>query len=160
MMTPQIVFRRFLTGLVLGCALGVIYGFLRPARKKKTLWADLVFGGFALWIYAHYGFGVCRGDLRMGYLVAPILGAFAWDRSVGRWLLPIFGELWQFLALLCRPIRKFFAKGKDFVKFLLARWKKWVTIKWRKHRNRTVQEGENNGHNEKSVQPYSRSISP
>ena len=159
-MTPQIAFRRFLTGVVLGCAIGIIYGFLRPARRKKATWSDFIFAIFVLWVYVHYGFGVCRGDLRIGYLVAPIAGAFAWDRTVGRWLLPIFGELWQFFALICWPVRKIFAKGKDFVKFLLARCKKWVTIKWRKHRNRTVQEGENNGHNEKSGQPYSHSKSP
>ena len=114
-MAPDVAFTRFVTGLVLGCALGVIYGFLRPARRKKAFWADLIFGIFAIWVYLHYGFGVCRGDLRMGYFVAPIVGAIAWDRTVGRWLEPIFGELWQFLAEIGGLFRKISAKGKVFV---------------------------------------------
>lgn len=152
MTAPQIAFRRFLTGLVLGCALGLIYGFLRPARQKKAFWADLLFGGLAVWVYAHYGFAVCRGDLRMGYFVAPIASAFLWDRSVGRWLAPIFRKLWQFFAIIGRPLEKIFIKGRDFVKFLFARWKKWGTMEWKKRRNsRTSQEGANYERKEKSV---------
>ena len=132
MNTPEVAFRRFVIGLVFGCALGIVYGFLRPVRRGKAIGSDLVFAVVTGWVYLYYGFAVCRGDLRMGYLAAPILGAILWDRTVGRWLRPIFDGFWKIIAKILRPVREFKKKSRVFVKFLFATGKKWVTIKCKK----------------------------
>jgi hypothetical protein len=134
MTTPEVAFWRFLTGLVLGCVLGIIYGLLRPVRRGKAIFPDLVFAFFTGWIYLYYGFALCRGDLRMGYLAAPILGAIAWDRSVGQWLRPIFDGFWRIIVKIFRPVGKILKKSRIFVKFLFASGRKWVTMKKRYRR--------------------------
>ena len=48
----------------------------------------------------NYGFAVCGGDLRMGYILPPLISAFCWDRTVNRWLQPVFAGFWHFLHLL------------------------------------------------------------
>jgi hypothetical protein len=68
----------------------------------------------------------------MGYFAAPILGAIAWDRSVGWWLRPIFAWFWRWAAKISRPFRKIPEKLWIFAKFLFATGKKWVTIKCKK----------------------------
>jgi hypothetical protein len=140
MSTPEIAFQRFLTGLALGCLLGVVYGFLRPVRRGKAILPDLVFAFFTGWGYLYYGFAVCRGDLRMAYFAAPILGAIVWDRSIGRWLRPIYDGFWKCIGKILGPFRKIMKKTWIFVKFLFASGKKWVTIKCtnRKHPEKGV----------------------
>ena len=124
MTTPEIAFKRFTAGLMFGCLLGVYYGFLRPLRRKRTFFPDLLFVAAAGWIYLYYGFNLCRGDLRMGYVAAPILGAVAWDLTVGRWLMPIYAGLWGILGGMLRPFQFFFKKICIFIKFLFATGKK------------------------------------
>ena len=68
MTTPAAAWERFVTGLVFGCVLGIFYGFLRPLQRGKAVIPDLIFVGFAGWIYLIFGFAVCRGDLRMAGL--------------------------------------------------------------------------------------------
>ena len=52
-------------GLLLGGGLGLLYGFLRFFRPRWL--GDLLFVIvlFRTWLYL--GFGLCGGDLRMGY---------------------------------------------------------------------------------------------
>ena len=120
MTAPGTAFVRFFIGLALGCIIGLFYGFLRPLRKGKAVIPDLVFCLFAGWILLYYGFAVCRGDQRMGYLAAAGVGAIGWDRSFGRWLRPVFGGFWGFAAAMLRPIRKFFKKIRNFIKFFFG----------------------------------------
>ena len=91
MNTPAIAWNRFLTGLILGCVLGIIYGFFRPVRRGKAIVPDLIFAVFAIWIYLYHSFAICRGDLRMGYFASLILGAIGWEFTFGRWLQPVYG---------------------------------------------------------------------
>ena len=146
MISPDIAFRRFLTGLVLGCVLGIFYGFLRPVRRGKAVLSDLIFVLLAGWIYLYYGFAVCRGDLRMGYLAAPILGALAFDQGFGRWLRPVFDGFWRFFNAIFRPFQLLFKKIEKIIKFLFASWKKWGTIKRIEHQKKPPpSEGVKNG---------------
>lgn len=132
MSTPAVAFWRFAVGLVFGCVLGICYGFLRPTRRGRGILSDLVFVTFAGWVYLYYGFAVCRGDLRLGYSAAPVIGAIAWDRTVGWWLRPIFACFWRMVAKISRPFRKIPEKLWIFAKFLFASGKKWVTMNMRK----------------------------
>lgn len=129
MTEPTTAFRRFLIGLMLGCVLGLFYGFLRPIRRGKAVFADIIFVLFAGWVYLFYGFAVCRGDLRLGYILPPVLSAILWNWSFGRWLQPVFDGFWRFLSRIFKPFQRFFKKSGIFIKFLFASGKKWSKIK-------------------------------
>ena len=94
MTTPSVAFGRFVIGILLSCVIGLFYGFLRPVQKGRAILADAVFAVFAGWVLVHYGFGVCRGDLRLGYLFAAGAGAVGWDLTLGKWLRPVFWGFW------------------------------------------------------------------
>ena len=136
MTEPAIAFRRFLIGLFLGCTLGIVYGFLRPIRRGKAILADIIFMVFAGWVYLYYGFSVCKGDLRLGYTLPPILSAMAWNSLFTLWLQPIFDGFWLFVAKIFAPFQIFFKKSMFFIKFLFASGKKWVKIKSEEHTQR------------------------
>ena len=101
------------TGLCfgVGALLGLLYGFLRPLRPRHTGLSDLLFlpGFFYGWLYC--GFAICRGDLRLAYTAAMLLGIWITDRTVGRLLRPAFSFIWKVLAFLWSfftfPVRKF-----------------------------------------------------
>ena len=64
MTPPQVAAGRFLSALILGMGLGIVYAFLRPLGRKR--WpGDLVFVLCALWIWTELTFRICRGDVRM-----------------------------------------------------------------------------------------------
>jgi hypothetical protein len=141
--------------------LGLFYGFLRPIRRGKAILPDLIFVAAAGWIYVYYGFAICRGDLRMGYMAAPLLGAILWDRLFGRWLLPIYGGIWQLFAGICRPFLRICKKIWDFIKFLFASVKKWGTMKRKERRGKKPpHKGVSYERKEKSLQSYPADLPP
>ena len=133
MTAPYLAAQRFAIACLLGCALGAYYGFLRPLRPKWTTLSDILFllGGFWVWIYL--GFGICGGDLRMGYTAGLFLGGIVFERTVGRWLRSLFRTFWdvigKILGFFLLPVKKFFKIIADFTKFLFATGKKWGTMK-------------------------------
>ena len=136
-MTPEVAFGRFLMGVLCGGVIGLIYCFLRPLQRGRAVFADLLFVLGAGWALLYYGFAICRGDLRFGYLAAVAVGIFLFNRLCGWWLRPIFRIFWYSVGLFLLPVRKIFKKTRDFIKFLFASAKKWVTIK----RKRNAQKG-------------------
>ena len=84
-------------GLLLGCALGLYYEFLRPCRPRWL--GDLLFivALFRVWLYL--GFGLCGGDLRMGYSLSLPVGIFLWDGLFGTVLHPLFSFYLEALFL-------------------------------------------------------------
>ena len=109
--------------MLLGCGLGLFYGFLRPLRPKRTALSDLLFlpaMGYA-WLYL--GFAVCRGDLRLGYFSGLALGALAWESTIGKVLRPVFSGFWRIFALPFQKISHFF---KKYSKNYLHSAKKWL----------------------------------
>ena len=112
MTAPRVALGRFAAACLMGMALGLVYGFLRPVRRKAPGLGDFLFlltaGG--AWIYV--SFGVCMGDLRLGYTAGLFLGGFFWEWTVGRLLRPVFFGLWRFLSSVFR--------------FLLFPWKKFL----------------------------------
>ena len=136
MTTPSVAAGRFVIACLQGGFLGILYGFLRPLRPKRTAIADSLFIVGLLWTWLILSFDICRGDIRPGYTAGLFLGAWGFDRTVGRLLQPAFRGFWRGISWIFRsifyPIRKFFQKMWKFIKFLFASLKKWGTIKWNK----------------------------
>lgn len=76
--------------LVLGACLGLWYALLGILRLRWKNLADGLFvaGLFAAWVYL--GFGICGGDLRFFQSLGLLLGAGAFQLTVGR---PLTGVL-------------------------------------------------------------------
>ena len=129
MTAPGAAAGRFLSACLLGVGLGVVYAFLRPPRQKHPHLSDTLFllALFPAWIYL--GFGICGGDLRLGYTAGLFLGTWAGAATLGRLLQPLFCFLWKILTFPLHLLKKFFKKMKKIAKKLLASGKKWFTMK-------------------------------
>lgn len=124
-----------LEGLLLGAGLGLFYGFLRPVRPRWL--SDLAFIAALFWAWIYLGFGLCGGDLRMGYSLSLLVGIILWECTFGIFLRPVFSCFWKcfygtFLRVW-RLFKKLCKKVGDFINFLFARSKKWVTIECNQH---------------------------
>ncbi len=121
--------------LVMGCGLGVIYGFLQPLRQRWFADLLLLWALFAAWI--RLVFGLCGGDLRFAYSACLLLGMCLWHFTFGQWLRPVFTVFWNGLfrifRLILLPFKKTWTKMRKIRNFLFASGKKWVTIKCNKH---------------------------
>ena len=124
MMTPELTALRFLRGLILGLALGLWYGFLRPLGRRKRALADLLFlmGAFPVWVY--FSFAVCQGDLRIGYLSSLFVGGILFDMTLGRILRPLWRRFWRFAWIILQFPRKIVKKIHFFEKKRLHLGKK------------------------------------
>lgn len=120
----------FAIAFLMGLGLGLFYGFLRPLRPRLTWLADTLFvaGAFYAWLYL--GFAICRSDLRMGCVSGLFVGGFVWEMTAGRLLRGVFRAFWTGIF---RPVEIFLKKFRIFLKFLLCRRKKPVTIKCNKY---------------------------
>ena len=114
MIPPVLAARRLGIGCLVGLGLGLWYAALRPLRRKRNAPADLLFlaAAFAGWLW--HGFGVCRGDLRLGYSMGLPLGALAFDRLLGRRLAPVFDGFWRAVRKILEII---LLPGKVFLEF-------------------------------------------
>ena len=139
-MSPQVAARRLAIALLLGAALGIFYGFLRPLGRRVVLRDSLFLARWSL-AWLELGFGICAGDLRLGYLVAMAAGAAGWERLFGRALDPIFSIFWKFIRataqLLALPMKKI----SHFAKILFASGEKWGTIVRSSRRRRPTNSG-------------------
>ena len=99
-MTPETAFFRLVASLLLGAALGLLYGFLRPLGRRHRHLADGLVVLGAWWAYIYLGFGLCAGDLRLGYVWGLLAGAVVWEATAGRWLQPVFSGIWQILGAM------------------------------------------------------------
>lgn len=122
-------------GLLLGAGLGLFYGFLRDFRPRWL--GDLLFVTALFWIWIYLGFGLCGGDLRLAYSACLLAGIFLWEGTFGRFLRPVFSTFWKGVSRaflwIWLPYKKFWKKAGNFIKFLFARSKKWVTINYHDH---------------------------
>ena len=134
MMSPAVAAGRCLLTLVLGLLLGLLYGFLRPFRQRFRTLGDLCFLLLSMAALVYQSFGICRGDLRLGYLPILIAGGILWEQTAGRLLRKPFSLFWGlFFRIFSIPVvffKKFFRKTLLFLKKLFASGKKSGTIKW------------------------------
>lgn len=139
MIPPGVAAWRFAIACLYGTALGVIYSFLRPLRPGRTALADGLFSLALLFVWLQLGFRICRGDLRFGYTAGLLIGILIWELTLGKLLRPVFFGFWAGIGCLLRwilyPLRKIFQKSRQFIKFIFASLKKWVTILWNNRRS-------------------------
>jgi hypothetical protein len=128
MTAPALAARRFLLALAVGAGLGVVYGFLRPPRRRFTQIFDGIFVLVTLWAWVYLSFGLCKGELRFGYTMGMLLGAVLWEMTAGHLLRPVFAGFWKFLGYFWLPFEKLFTIFKVFLKKLFAKYKIWVTM--------------------------------
>ena len=111
MTAPALAAARFSAACLLGMGLGVIYGFLRPLRPRLTVLADLLFLVCFGMAWTYLGFGICQGDLRIGYFAGLPIGILLWDQTAGRLLRPVFSGFWRLvrkiLGVIFLPMVKF-----------------------------------------------------
>lgn len=111
MTAPAEAAGRFLWAVMLGAVLGGIYDWLRPLRPRHTWLSDGLFLASTGYMLVYLAFGVCRGDLRMGYLFGLLTGWFLWEWTVGMLLRPIFSGFWKIVAgiagFFCDLCKKF-----------------------------------------------------
>lgn len=117
---PAIAAQRFLAALAMGLGLGLCYGFLRPLKRVGNWLRDLLFLVCLMYAWVYLGFGVCGGDLRLGYFFGLPLGALLCDQTLGRLLRPVFFGFWNgifhVLSAIYRFLKKFFEKITFFAK--------------------------------------------
>ena len=98
-------------GFLLGCGLGLFYGFLRPVRPRWL--GDLLFIGMLFWLWIYLCFGLCGGDPRFAYTISLLTGTAVWEILFGSILSPVFSAFWKglhrFFSLVSLPFQ-FFAK--------------------------------------------------
>ena len=118
-------------GILLGCALALLYGFLRPFRPRWLGDLLFIYALFGAWVRLIFGF--CAGDPRFAYTMSLFAGFLLWEVLFGSILYAVFSSFWKriyrsvdgFLALL----KKILKKSGLFLISLYAKSKKWVTIK-------------------------------
>lgn len=132
MTAPAVAALRFFLACVLGLGLGVIYSFLRPLRPRLTGLSDALFVVSLLMAWVYLGFGICGGDLRLGYTAGLFVGLCLWEWTAGRLLRPLFFRFWWLLGRIFRvltaPVRAIFRFFPKIVKIVFAYRKKSGTI--------------------------------
>ena len=58
MMTPQTAARQLLGAFLLGLALGLVYGFLRPLSRRRRILGDGIFLLALGWAVVYLAFGI------------------------------------------------------------------------------------------------------
>lgn len=110
MTAPLDAGRCLLSAFALGFLPGLLHSFLQPLRRKHKHIADLFSVIALLWCWVYVGFGVCGGDLRMGYLGGMMAGFTLCIYTLGRWLQWLFHWFYAGIHRLLRNILAFFRK--------------------------------------------------
>ena len=119
MTTPATAAARFLWGMAFGIGLGILWDLLKPLARRHPHLCDLWFGPMLVWAWLEHGFGICQGDLRLGYTAALMVGWLAWEMTLGRALTRAIWGIWNFLARFMGPMAGYFGKKtKKFLYFL------------------------------------------
>ena len=136
MTAPEEAARRFLWACLLGLPLGAAYDFLRPLRPKFTAVSDGLFLLAAGWAWLYLGFGICRGDLRLGYSAGLLAGGLVWEGTAGVVFRPVSASFWKLVEGILQKMALPIKKISKFLKILFASGEKWVTIRWNNRRQK------------------------
>ena len=114
MTPPEVAAARIWAGLLLGLQLGIIWDLLKPLGRRHPHLCDLLFLPALSWAWLELGFGVCGGDLRLGYTAALGVGWTVWELTLGRILTAVTEGVWsagrRFLRWSFRPLGKIMKK--------------------------------------------------
>ena len=120
MIPPSLAAAQFGTALLMGAGLGLLHSFLRPPRRRFTALADLIFGLALLGCWIYLSFAVCRGDIRLGYVLGIPLGLILWEKTLSRLFRPVFSIFWLPAKKILQFFRKFLKKTFFVRLFLLS----------------------------------------
>ena len=95
MTAPALAAHRFLCSCGLGVLLGLGYDCLRPFRRSHPQLGDLLFLLLTFRLWLEQSFGLCGGDLRLGYSFGLLAGALVWEWTLGMLLRPVFDKIWE-----------------------------------------------------------------
>ena len=95
MTPPEAAAGRFAAAWILGVGLGILYAFLGPPRRHCLHLTDAVFLSAMAVAWIYLGFGICGGDLRLGYTAGLFGGTILGALSLGKLLQPIFCLFWK-----------------------------------------------------------------
>lgn len=130
MTQPAVAAACFGAALLMGGALGVLYGFLRPLRPLLTHLADALFVVACFWTWIYLAFAVCGGDIRFAYTAGLAAGGVAWEMTAGKLLRPLFFGFWQWIGKIFRfftcPVKKNNEKIRKNCKKTIGKRKKMV----------------------------------
>ena len=108
-MTPQTMGLWALECFALGAAAAAAGDFLYPVQGRFRVLTDGVMSLWLVWIWLQISFGVCGGNIRLGFWLCAGLGAAAWTGTVSPRLRRLNGRLF---ALAEGRIRKIMGKMK------------------------------------------------
>ncbi len=131
MITPAQAAWQLLRSALVGIPLGVWYGFWQPVRRRWV--ADLFFCPALVWAWLQVGFGICGGDLRLGYFAALALGAWLGLKLSGKLLSPLWLGFWSSLRALAGWIFRFF---REVAKIFLKKQEKSKNFSFHPGKNR------------------------
>lgn len=147
---PELAARQFALACLVGVGLGLVYGFLRPLRRKFEILGDLLFVAALFWGWLYWGFGICGGDYPGPGLLGLGLGGTVWEATAGRLLRPAFSFFWESLGKMFQSALWPCKKILKIMKILFASVEKWVTIGWNKCRSMGQRHGgDNHGKNQR-----------
>ena len=124
-MTPGVVGQRLVGCFLWGVLLGAAADVFKPLHRRLPRLSELLIGLELLFVWLHSSFALCRGELRVGFYLALLLGAGLWEQLFGEVAGALWRNFWHFAVLPGKFLRKFFRK---IANFLFSSWKKWSTI--------------------------------
>ena len=95
-MTPAVFLPRLLGCFLTGVLLGPGMDFLRPLHRRIPRLTELMLSLLLLTSWIWTSFGLCRGDLQIGYYLAMLAGFAHWEWLFGAALSSRFGIFWHF----------------------------------------------------------------
>ena len=109
-MTPGVFLPRLLGCFLCGVLLGPVTDLLRPLHPRLPRLTETVLSAALLAAWLFTSFGLCRGDLQLGYYLAMLGGFGLWEWLFGRAASAFWARLWHFAGIPLGEIRKFFQK--------------------------------------------------
>lgn len=129
---PAEVGVRFLQCVCAGFLLGFGIDAFFPLKRGLSLLFQLLVSVQIVLIWCVCCFGICRGDIRAGYLGGCALGLVCWKKTLSPSVRGIFGKIWsiifRFTGWSAHVFYQFFKKVLKIEKFFFATGKKSVTI--------------------------------
>ena len=120
-MTPGVFLPRLLGCFLCGVLLGPVTDLMRPLHPRLPRLTETVLSAALLAAWLFTSFGLCRGDLQLGYYLATLGGFFLWEWVFGGAAAAFFARLWHFAGIPLGEIRKFFQKKRKFPLFKMEK---------------------------------------
>ena len=125
MTAPAQAGQNILWGLALGAIFGCWYDFWRTPGRAHPHLADLARLIVLIWLWLELSFGICGGDLRLGYTASLGVGWGIWELTLGKLVSRVFDGFWAGIIFLFRLVTR---PLQIFVKIFFKKSKKTICI--------------------------------